>query len=166
MAFRAVESGVSAFEREEIVIEVRSRPAGGCMTAFAIRCPAVRNVVGRIGLSQIPLVTQFALNRCSFELTNGRLEMAALTGSHGMCRHEMETSPGVLGDQSCRRPVRLAMTPLTIKTKRRSVRVGMTAAAAAIDVGHNRSSIVMTPQTGCLGVRTFQRIAGLGLMIK
>ena len=118
MAFRAVESGMSAFEWEEIVIEVCSRPAGGCMTAFAISCPAVRDVVGKIGLGEISLMTQLALNRSSFELTDSRLEMAALTRSHGVSCHEMKASPGVLGNQPCRGPVRLAMASFTVQTQR------------------------------------------------
>lgn len=118
MAACAVKTGMSAFEREEIVFEVRSGPTGRRMAAFAICGPAVRQVIGRNGLGKISLVTQLALHRGTFELTNGCLEMAAFTRSHGMGGNEMKPRSSMLGDQPCRRPVRLSMTPFAIQTER------------------------------------------------
>lgn len=144
VAARTVESGMSAFERVEIVFEVRPCPAGRRMAPFTVCNPSVRQVIGRNGLSETPLVTQLALHRSSFELTDGRLEMAALAGSNSMCGNEMKTSLGVLGYQPCRRPVRLSVASFTIQTKRRSVRIGMAPAAAAGDVSRDRPSVVVT----------------------
>ena len=74
-------------ERKEGVLEIPAFPAGGCMTALAIGCPAVCRVVGAVGLCEISLMAEFALRRSAAELAHGRLEVAALTWSYGMCGH-------------------------------------------------------------------------------
>lgn len=139
-----VESGMSAFERVEIVLKVRPCPACRSMAAFAVCHPAVRQVVGGVGLCETPLMAQLALHRRSFILTDGRLEMAALTGSHGMRGNEMETRPGMLRDQPCWRPVHLSVASLAIQSKRRGVRIGVAPATATGDISRDRSSVVMT----------------------
>jgi hypothetical protein len=74
-------------EWKEDMLEVPAFPAGGCMAALAIGCPAVCRVVGAIGLCEIPLMTELALRRSAAELAHGRLEVAALAWSYGMCGH-------------------------------------------------------------------------------
>jgi len=122
---------MSAGKREEVVLEVRPAPSRGSMTPFAAARPTIRQVVGRVGLGKVPLVTQLALHRGTFELPDGGLEVAALTGNHRVSGYEMEASIGMFGDKAGRCPVQLFVASLTIQSKSRSMRIRVTAAAAA-----------------------------------
>ena len=130
VATRAEQARVRAGEREEVVLEAPARPARGSVAALAIGCPAVRRVVGRLGACQTPLMAELALCRGPFELADSRLEVTALAGHHGVRGDQVKSRRGVLCDESGRPPVNLAVTALAIKPERRSVRVGVTSAAA------------------------------------
>jgi hypothetical protein len=71
-------------EREEVMLEIPACPARGSMAALAIGCPAVRGVVGGPGLCESPLMAELTLSRSSAQLSDSRLEVAALTRSPGV----------------------------------------------------------------------------------
>jgi len=166
MTTRAVEAGMCAGEREEVMHEVRACPTYRSMAPLAAGSPAVRRVVGGVGPGETSLVAELALQRSPPELTDGRLEVAALTRSHGVRGYEMETRPGVLGDEPRRRPVHLSMATLAIEPERRGVRIGVAPTAAPGDIDRDRPPVVVTPQAGRFGVRALQRIAGFNSMVE
>ena len=128
---RAEQTCMRSGEQEEVMLEVPAFPTGSSMASLAVGNPAVRHVVGCLGLCEAPLVAELALSRRPAELADSGLEVAALTGSHRVGGDQMETCLGMLCDKPGRRPVDLAVAALAIKSQRRGMRVGVAPPAAS-----------------------------------
>jgi hypothetical protein len=166
VAVCAVQAGVTAGEREEIMLKIGPDPTGGCMAAFAVGCPAISDVVGRCGAGETGLMTEFALPWRSAELTYSSLEMAALTGSYGVSGDKMKSCACVVGNVPRWPPACLFVAFLAIQSERGSVRVGVATAATPGQIRADRSAVVVTSKTGRIGVRAGQNVACSGLVVE
>ena len=166
MTSRAGQAGVSAGEREEIVLEIGPRPARGRMASLAVGRPAAGDVVGGRRAGKIALMAELALPRSAAELADGGLEVTALARSDGVRGDQMEARSGVIGDRARRPPVCLLVAFFAIQSQRGGVRVRVTSAAPAGEVHLDRSAVVVTAKARRVSVCALEAIAGRSRMVE
>ena len=140
----AVQSGMTAGKREEIVPDIGTGPTNGDMTLLTISCPATGRMVRAGGTSEIVSMAKVALGRCSPELAGTGPRMTAFTGGDGMTTDEGKTRARMLDDEPDRLPVVLVMATFTSQAHGRGMRVRVTTTAASGQINRHRTTIVMT----------------------
>ena len=166
VAAHAGQCRMAAAERKEIVVKTGAGPARWGMASLAIAGPAVGDVVGRRSAGEVRLVAQLALPGRTAKLADGSLKVAAFARGDRVRRDQVEAGPSVVGNRACRPPACLLMAFFTIHAEGGSMRVGVTSAAAACQIGTDRPAIIVTSQASRLGVSALQDIAGFARVVE
>jgi hypothetical protein len=123
-------------------------------------------MIGRGRPRQVRPVAQVTRGRRVTELAGRRPRMTAFTGSRYMGSKQREPRPCVFDNQAGGPPARLLVAPLAVEPEGGGMRIGMTSAAASIDVDLHGPPIIVAAQAGRLGMRSLQRVAGFFLVIE